>query len=300
MKFGVLVFLSAISSLSLVSAFQAVPWDGSSLSIHIDADFKVELRDPLTPSTPPTGSYYSPSHYPTFISVEHLFQPEGQKSVRLLTLNTTLDHVLEQTDRTETVIRTQYGDVISTRACAFGPKAKNGYNGVMAGVKQYEADFEIPRQLTGKPANLPALTSLSLVRILQTTPAATVVTANYETDGAIGTLVTKRFTAANLQLFPRTLDEYKTYGIPISIAQWITSGGRLPFASPAQPELAAYLIRHYNYDEFIEVSQLQDDEITSSIFYQPTILEEERTLNPICFATIRGLHAQGESTVMAN
>ena len=249
-------------------------------------------------------------------SVDHWEKKPGAVSrERSLYLEARRDQVLDRTVKTDEILRGPFGSVNAQRECFYTRPIENGFGSVSVEFNSNDMEHETPIEVSGPPQGLPALTSISLVRIFRTGQDYVVISANYEPDGSLGSL---NFGAAkDGQPSPnspsgtsmyRTPDPQvndiqrrelaptlATYGIPASIAiqKYLRSRAlSLPVASLHQER--NILNEFYGFGKFIRQDELNDGAIVASRWLQPS---ETDTLNILCDARFRKQQALDLPTV---
>jgi hypothetical protein len=182
-----------------------------------------------------------------------------------------------------------------------------------------DLEHELPSEISSPPEGLPALTSLSLVRIFRTGREYVIVSANYEQDGSLGSLDfgsakdghpggtgpsgTAIYRTPDPQvneIVRKGLDpELTKYGIPthIDVQKYLLSR-QMPLPAVALDQEKNVMNEFYGFGKFIRQDELKDGAIVASRWLQPSVTKEEKeTLNPLCDARFRQQQAIGLPTV---
>jgi hypothetical protein len=153
-----------------------------------------------------------------------------------------------------------------------------------------DGEHELPSEVSSPTEDLPALTSLSLVRIFRTSPEYVIISANYERDGSLGSL---NFAAAKdghpAGTGPFGTSVYRTpdpqvneiarkelaplltkYGIPthIDVEKYLLSR-QMPLPAVALDQEKNVMNEFYGFGKFIRQDELKDGAIVASRWLQP-------------------------------
>src|SRR4051794_1842166 len=223
----------------------------------------------------------------------------------VLALNTNKDHVLDMTLRRDQVLTGNFGTLVAARECFYARTIEEGWSGMGVYIESnlYPVALELPVELPGPPKELPPVTSVSVVRIFRAAPEFMVISANYEANGALGslnvggTLGGERKDSSTKSRVSADDPDPAKYGIPrqIDIAKYIRAG-KLPLPKATLPQEMALLIVHYGFGKFMREDLLGEDAIASSRFLQPLTTEEGRLLDPECDERFRRQQAMGLPT----
>jgi len=286
-----------------------------STRLELSRDLHLGPSHPLF-AEPTTGSFYSFFRTAAgFTIVNHLRKNHAaEASTRLFYLETNKDQVLDRTVKDFQLLRGRFGTVYVERTCFFNRPPESNWNYVSVHSYFNNSSTEIPSELSRPPENLPPLTSLSLVRILRTSPEYLIVAANYESNGELGSLhidgakdgdwLHSNFVPAAKDSFAqripkdRSSDALTKYGIPtrIDIVQYIGSH-RIPLPSISSSQEMIVLNRHYAYNQLIQQDELKNGILVSSRFLQPSLTDEENVLNPECESRFQKQRTLGLPTV---
>ena len=275
----------------------------------------------LSPTQEPSvGSYYAPFHGASVTSVDHWEKKPGAVSrERLLYLEAGRDQVLDRTVKTDEILRGPFGSVNAEKVCFYTRPIENGYGSVSVQFNNNDTAHELPMEVSGPPQGLPALTSVSLVRIFRSDQDYVIISANYEADGNLGSL---NFGAAeNGRPSPNSRSNtsmYRTpdpqvndlsrrflaptlakYGIPASIdvEKYLRSRTLLLPATSLHQERDV-MNEFYGFGKFIRQDEVKDGAIVASRWLHPSETKEEKdTLNTLCDARFRKQQALGLPTV---
>ena len=118
---------------------------------------------------PQSGSYYAPFYGAFVTSIDHLEKRAGSVSPeRALYLETNREQVLDRTVKEDEVLSGPFGSLNAKRECFYTRPIESTFGSVSIEFNGNDTQHETPLVISGPPQGLPALTSLSLVRILQT------------------------------------------------------------------------------------------------------------------------------------
>jgi hypothetical protein len=269
---------------------------------------------------PDAGSYYAPFYGAYTTSVDHREKKPGSVArERTLFLETGQDRVLDRTVKTDEILRGPFGTVNAVRVCFYTRPIENGPGSVSVEFNYNDPAHELPPEVSSLAEGLPALTSVSLVRIFRTSPEYVIVSANYERDGSLGSV---NFGAAKNghadQTTPSWTSIYRTpdpqvndlqrkelapfltkYGIPahIDVEKYLASR-QMPLPAVAFDQERNVMNEFYGFGKFIRQDELKDGALVASRWLQPSVTAEEKeTLNPLCDARFRQQQAIGLPTV---
>jgi hypothetical protein len=269
---------------------------------------------------PDVGSYYAPFHGAFLTSVDHREKKPGAVArERSLYLETNQDQVLDRTVKTDEILRGPFGALNAERQCFYTRPIQSGYGSVSVEFNGNDTEHELPSEVSSPTEGLPALTSLSLVRIFRTSPEYVIVSANYERDGSLGSLnfaAAKNgypagngpFGTAMYRTGDPQVDDLQRkelapsltkYGIPthIDVEKYLLSR-QMPLPAVALDQEKNVMNEFYGFGKFIRQDELKDSAIVASRWLQPSVTEEEKqTLNPLCDARFRQQQAIGLPTV---
>ncbi|MEO7030662.1 MAG: hypothetical protein ABI147_14800 [Acidobacteriaceae bacterium] len=253
-------------------------------------------------------------------SVDHCEKKLGSVArERSLYLETGQDQVLDRTVKTDEILRGPFGSVDAVKECFYTRPIQNGFGSVSVEFNGNDKEHELPSEVPSPTENLPALTSLSLVRIFRADPEYVIVSANYERDGNLGSLnfgAAKNGSPARTGSFgtaiyrtpdPQVNDQQRKelgpsltkYGIPahIDVEKYLLSR-QMPLPAVALDQEKNVMNEFYGFGKFIRQDELKDGAIVASRWLQPSVTEEEKkTLNPLCDARFRQQQASGLPTV---
>jgi hypothetical protein len=138
---------------------------------------------------PDVGSYYAPFHGAWTTSVDHFERKPGAVArERSLFLETDSDQVLDRTVKTDEILRGPFGSIDAVKECFYTRPIQSGFGSVSVEFNVNDKEHELPSEVSSPAEGLPALTSLSMVRIFGTGPEYVIVSANYERDGGLGSV----------------------------------------------------------------------------------------------------------------
>lgn len=269
---------------------------------------------------PNAGSYYFRFRAPDVTSVDHRDKKPGAVArERLLYLETGRDQVLDRTVKTDEILRGPFGTINAVRECYYTRPIRSGFGSVSVEFNGNDTEHELPSEISTPPEGLPALTSLSLVRIFRTSPEYVIVSASYERDGSLGSvnfgdakngspvrtdpLGTRVYRSPDPQVNESARKEVAPlltkYGIPthIDIEKYLLSR-QLQLPPVAFDQEKNVMNEFYGFGKFIRQDELKEGAIIASRWLQPSATEEEKeTLNPLCDARFRQQQAMGLPTV---
>jgi hypothetical protein len=226
---------------------------------------------------------------------------------------------LDRTVKTDEILRGPFGAINAVKECFYTRPIENGFGSVSVEFNGNDVEHELPSEISSPPEGLPALTSLSLVRIFRTGPEYVIVSANHEQDGSLGSLdfgsakdghpggtgpsgtaVYRTPDPQVNEIVRKGLDPDLTkYGIPanIDVEKYLLSRTMaLPAVALAQEKNV--MNEFYGFGKFIRQDELKEDAIVASRWLQPSVTKEEKeTLNPLCDARFRQQQAIGLPTV---
>ncbi len=262
---------------------------------------------------PDVDSYYAPFYGAYITSVDHREKkPGGVAHERSLYLETGKDQVLDRTVKTDEILSGPFGTVNAVKQCYYTRPIENGYGSVSVAFRD-GAEYELPPEISTPTANLPALTSLSLVRIFRTNSEYVIVSANYERDGSLGSLNiggggnggsgTSIYRTPDPQvneIVQKELGPTLTkYGIPIhlDVEKYLVSR-QMPLPTAALDQEKNVMHEFYGFGRFIRQDELKGGTIVASRWVKPSVTEEEKaTLNRLCDARFLQQQALGLPTV---
>ena len=295
------------------SYFQELKIDSG---LHLSVSGGIDLAPGQRPQS---GSYYAPFYGAFVTSIDHLEKRAGSVSPdRALYLETDREQILDRTVKEDEVLSGPFGSDNAKRECFYMRPLESTFGSVSIEFNGNDAQHETPLVISGPPQGLPALTSLSLVRVFRTGADYVTITANYEPDGRLGSL--DYGSARNGQPSPgpsgtamyRTSDpvvdeilrrqlapDLERYGIPVSIAvnKYLQSSTMILPASSLQ-QYRNVLHAFYGFGKFIRQDELRDGIVVTSRWLQPSQTKEEKdTLNILCDERFRKQQALGLPTV---
>ncbi len=265
---------------------------------------------------PDAGSYYAPFYGAFVTSVDHREKKPGFVArERSLYLETGQDQVLDRTVKTDEILRGPFGSVNAVKECFYTRPIENGPGFVAVEFNSNDVEHEVPSEITSSPKDLPALTSLSLVRIFRTNPEYVIVSASYERDGGLGSLnfgaaknghpdqTVRSWTAVyrSSDPLPELGPLLTKYGIPthIDVERYLLSRN-MPLPAVALDQEKNVMNEFYGFGKLIRQDELKDGAIVASRWLQPSVTEEEKeALNRLCDARFRQQQASGFPTVEA-
>jgi hypothetical protein len=267
---------------------------------------------------PDVGSYYAPFHGAWITSVDHFERKPGALArQRSLYLETGQDEVLDRTVKEDEILRGPFGSVNATKECFYTRPIQNVYSSVSVEFNGNDLEHELPSEVSKPAEDLPALTSLSLVRIFRTSPEYVIVSANYEANGGLGSLnfgeakdgnpVDGGGTSVYRTPDPQVNESQEKelapvltkYGIPthIDVQEYLLSR-RMPLPAVAFAQEKNVMNEFYGFGKFIRQDELKNGAIVATRWLQPSVTEEEKqTLDPLCDARFRQQQALGLPTV---
>ncbi|MGI4826619.1 MAG: hypothetical protein ACRYFU_00250 [Janthinobacterium lividum] len=268
---------------------------------------------------PQSGSYYAPFYGASGTSIDHLEKrAESVSPERALYLETNRDQVLDFTSKEDEVLSGPFGSLNAKRECFYTRPIESTFGSVSIEFNGNDMQHEVPLVISGPPQGLPALTSLSLVRIFHTGADYVIITANYEPDGRLGSLDYGSARNGHPSPGPSGTATYRTsdpvvdeilrsqlapdlerYGIPVSIAvKKYLQSRTMPLPASSLQQYRNVLHAFYGFGKFIRQDELRDGIIVTSRWLQPSQTKEEKdTLNILCDERFRKQQTLGLPTV---
>lgn len=266
------------------------------------------------------GSYYAPFKGAFVTSVDHWEKKTGAGSrERSLYLEAGRNQVLDRTVKFDEILKGPFGSVDAQRECFYTRPIEKGFSSVSVQFNGNGTQHELPVEVSGPPQGLPALTSITLIRIFRTTRDYVIVSANYEADGGLGSLNfgatkdgklspdgpsgTSMYRTPNPQVNDLQRRELMPtlvkYGIPssIEVKKYLRSHALLlPAASLHQER--DIMNEFYGFGKFIRQGEMKDGGIVASRWLRPSETKEEKDwLNVLCDARFRKQQSLGLPTV---
>jgi len=307
-KYSLLVL--ALTSLFVSNSYGQTNFNFNELKIdsalHLIPIGDHTLRDPNE------GPYYFIFHGAWVTSINHFEKKPGIDGREVLFyLETGQNNVLDRTVKMEEILKGDFGTVYSTKTCFYASPLVRGYSSVSVGAGNNETGHEIPSELSRSPKALPPLTSLSLIRVFRVAPGYRVVGANYEVSGKLRRLNISSAKSGDRSLTSDDGDYFddmssnspffaltKKYGIPIylNVQKYLRSRRQI-LPAVLLPETNTVVDLHYGHDKVIRQDTLEDGATVSSRLLQPSVTEEEKTLDPLCEERFRQQETGGFPTV---
>lgn len=308
-----------VGHLAFVSGCQS-PSQAYYRELKIDSGLHLVLMNGFNSpiSQPPDmGSYYAPFYGAFVDSVDHWEKkPEAFSRERSLYLEAGKNDVLDRTVKTDEILKGPFGSINAKRECFYTKPLKAGFGSVSVGFLGYDVDHETPLQLTVPPSSSLALTSISLIRIFRTGQDYMITSANYESDGSLGSLNIGGVKSG--RSYPGSTSMYRTpdsrlnemqakelaptlalYGIPskLPVNTYLRSHVLSLPITALRPERDV-LNEFYGFGKLIRQDELTKGAIVASRWLQPSQTGEEKdTLNSLCDARFREQQALGLPTV---
>ena len=255
---------------------------------------------------PTSGSYYFFFHGANLTMVDHFERASKElQRQRLLYIESDRAGKLLRTVKDEELVRGAYGALYVVKTCFYNKAVQDYQSGVSVGAYVSTLEHEVPSVLARMPAAAPQLTAFSLVRIYTSDPGYEVISGNYEANGKLGSLhvsYTKNGEWISGERSRIDLDKpdprLKKYAIPLAIdlAQYVRSR-RLPPGGIEQSEVVTLVYRHYGFGNLFQEDTLNRDVVTSSRVLQPSVTDEERTLDAACESRFLQQRSMGLPTV---
>ena len=287
------------------------PSSYNATGLEIDAQHHLIPVGKKSLEKPSSGSYYLFFHTATGLTtVSHWMKKPGESDFHhVLYLETNKDKILDRTVQDDVILTGKFGTLISKRECFYARSVSEGQSGVQVEIasNSYPSAHGIPSEVLTPPKEMPPLTSLSLVRVFREAPGFTVVSANFEADGTLGSLNVGRIAQGDLTpgshtgMRPSYADpDLKKYGIPsrMDIPQYAASG-RLQLIPVPLPQETTIVILHYGFGKWMREDTLAGGSVISSRFLQPDITAEEKVLTPECDQRFRQQQSMGLTTTFA-
>jgi hypothetical protein len=258
---------------------------------------------------PDADSYYAPFYGAHITSVDHFENKPGAiERERSLYLETDQHQVLDRTVKDDEILRGPFGAVNAVRECFYTRPIKNGPGYISVEFNANDVQHELPAAVSSQPESLPALSSISLIRIFRTDPGYVIVSASYERDGSLGSLnfgysdqTARSWTAVYRPTdpLPELGPLLTKFGIPtrIDIEKYLRTR-RMLLPDVALSQEKNVMNEFYGFGKFIRQDELENGTIVASRWLQPSETGEEKDiLNALCDARFRQQQALGLSTV---
>ncbi len=312
-----------IPSLLLLGASCQSPSSSYFRELKIDSSLHLILTGGINLphfQEPEVGSYYAPFHGAFVTSVDHREKKPGSVArERSLYLETGQDQVLDRTVKTDEILSGPFGTVDAVKVCFYSRPIGRVVGSVSVEFNGNDTEHELPSEVPSPKEDLPAMTSLSLVRIFGASPEYLIISANYERDGSLGSVdfgeakdghpggtgpsgtAMYRTGDPKVDVFARRLldPSLTKYGIPahVDVEKYLFSR-QMPLPAVALTQEKNVMHVFYGFGKLIRQDELKDGAIVASRWLQPSVTEEEKeTLNPLCDARFRQQQAMGLPTV---
>jgi hypothetical protein len=193
--------------------------------LRVDRALNLDPAGDRSLTEPVDGSCYLVFHGATGLtSIEHFEKKPGSAvRERVFYLETFRSERVDRTVKDDEISRGPFGTLYAKKTCFYSTALESGSSGVSVGSYSNELGHEIPFELPAMPDVLPALTSLSLVRIFRADPEYVVVSGNYEASGELSSLHVDKSKGGDwvsgesrLHVNQNDLD-LKKYGFPLRI-----------------------------------------------------------------------------------
>lgn len=281
---------------------------------------KIDAKQNLIPvgsrmwQHPDTGSYYMFFYTATHLTIVNDFAPqEGTPDVRQLLYLEASHDVLERTVKDDQVITGPFGAIVVEKDCRYNHPVATYWSSIQVLLQSSHPDIgrEIPDAVPAVPADLPPLTSISIVRIFRGGPQFIFGSGNYEADGTLSSIQHGKIMNGDLQsvaitmagphynLSPQGFNEIRqTAGLPprVEVENYLRLK-RLPLPVISDPEERTLVVLVYGFGQLVRQDSLVNGVVTSSGYLRPVVTEEERTLGPECDARFREQQSAGIPTV---
>jgi hypothetical protein len=267
-------------------------------------------------SEPAEGEYYYFAHDPAKPTIDHFYKKHGE--------TTPLRELFLEMDPKQNLIRTvkhdvimfdpAYGYVYADKLCFYQTGGTVYPNSVEVGSFFNSLEEDLPVTLKSAPSPLPPLTSISYIRMFHPDPDYFIVSANYEANGDLSTLhvdhtkggvwvsgtddvIPKDTSEEGMKAANLKPDLLTKYGIPahIDVASYLAAN-KMDVLPTTLPAGRIVLNLHYGWNKVIRQDELNAGRNFGTIYLQPTLTEEEKTLNPVCDAKLQQQQAAGEAT----
>ncbi len=284
--------------------------------MKIDTEQHLIPVGPKSLRHPATGSYYMFFHTATGLTlVNHLTWQDRSADVRrLLYLEADRD-VLERTVKDDQIVTGPFGAIIVEKECRYNRPVATYWSSIQVLLQSAHPDIgrEIPDPVPAVPANVPPLTSISIVRIFRAGPQFVFGSGNYETNGTLGSIQSGRIRNGDVQypapitMAPRPQDDLmrprfneirQASGLPprVEIEKYLRLK-RLPLLTTSNPEGRTIVVLVYGFGQLVRQDSLDEGVVTSSRYLRPVVTEEEGIIGPECDARFRQQESTGRPTV---
>jgi hypothetical protein len=284
--------------------------------MKIDTEQHLIPVGPKSPRHPDTGSYYMFFHPATQLTiVNHFTWQGGSGDVReLLYLEADRD-VLERTVKDDQIVTGPFGAIVVEKQCFYNRPVATYWSSIQVLLQSAHPDIgrEIPDPVPAVPANVPPLTSISIVRIFRAGPQLVFGSGNYEANGTLGSIQSGKIMNGDVQhpapitmapgprssqMWPRFNEIRQASGLPprIEVEKYLRLK-RLPLLNASNPEERTIVVLVYGFGQLVRQDSLDNGVVTSSRYVRPVVTEEKGILGPECDARFRQQESAGISTL---
>jgi hypothetical protein len=268
--------------------------------LKIDAEQHLIPVGPKSLNPPAADSYYVFFHTGAELStiVIHFAKQPGSADVRVLQYLEEVRDRLDRTVKTDEIVKGPFGAVVAEKTCFYNRPVDSSPSSINILIKSAHPEIarEIPDAFAEVPKNVPPLTSISIVRFFTFGPQLIFGSANYDGNGAIGSIQSGKVVNGDLQSgsstsFPLAPDFDKirqTAGLPprVEVENYLRSK-RMPLLNMSNPHERTIVILVYGFGKLMRQDSLQDGNVTSSRYLRPVATQEEGILDPECDAHFR-------------
>ena len=283
--------------------------------MKIDAEQHLIPVGPKSLRHPDTGSYYMFFHTGTrHTIVNHLTWEDRSADVRQLLYLEAERDVLERTVKDDQIATGPFGAIVVHKQCFYNRPVSTYRSSIQVLLQSAHPDIgrEFPGPVPAAPANVPPLTSISIVRIFRAGPQLVFGAGNYEASGTLGSIQSGKIMNGDVQwpspimmappqndlLRPRFDEIRQTAGLPprVEIEKYLRLK-RLPLSNTSNPEDRVIVVLVYGFGQLVRQDSLDNGVVTSSSYVRPVVAEEEGILGPECDARFRQQQSMGRPTV---
>ena len=264
---------------------------------------------------PDTGSYYM-FFRAQVTTVDHLAWQDGTADVRRLLYLEVYPDVLHRTVKDDEIVTGPFGAIVVEKQCFYNHPVATHWSSIQVLLQSAHPDIgrEIPDPVPTVPANVPPLTSISIVRIFRAGSQLVFGSGNYEANGTLGSIQSGKIMNGDVQypapitmapgpqndlMRPRFDEIRQASGLPprVEVESYVRLK-RLPLPSNSNPpEERTLAILVYGFGQLVRQDSLDNGVVTSSRYLRPIVTEEEGILGPECDARFREQQSARISTV---
>jgi hypothetical protein len=283
--------------------------------MKIDAEQHLIPVGPKSLRHPNSGAYYMFFHTATKATVVNHLDCQGRSGdVRELLYMEADRDVLDMTQKNDQIVTGPFGAIIVQKECRYNRPVATYWSSIKVLLQSGHPDIsrEIPDPVPAVPANVPSLTSISIVRIFRAGPQLVFGSGNYEANGTLGSIQTGKIVNGDVQwpspitmagpqlnLMKQRFDEIReSSGLPprFEVENYLRRK-RLPLLNTSNPEERTIVVLVYGFGQLVRQDSIDEGVVTSSRYLRPVVTEEEGILGPECDARFRQQQSVGIPTV---